>query len=332
MTNSTVPTDRFAFAYYVDTWKPDLRHQLHISAHSLATRTGRAATYPRYLVFSDRITDEVRAFAAHHGLILRPEPLLTNYRSLPNKALLCKAPAHEVVCTVDLDIVFLRDPTPAFEQAAEEERVLSRYELLLPLWGFPNLSQRARDWWRFEVGQKIWLGQYRRFAPHVPPPTPGPPAPGLEGRPALPAYFNTGVNFIPGRYLPGIGDSWWYCCSRMMRDRRLGRPYQKFFAAHFIEQMCYALALHREQAPWSVLHSRYNYVPMDVTLNAARDDLDKVSPDEVVMVHLASPVRDWMSPQGPAAPHPAFLPILKQVREVVTEALASPSCEVETPA
>lgn len=310
---------RFAFVYYIDVWKPELRRQLEISAHSLQTRAGNASRYPRYLVFSDRITPEVESFAERFGLILRPEPLLTNYRSLPNKALLCRAPVHEVVCTVDLDIVFLGDPTPAFETTAATGRVHSRYELLLPLWGFPGLRQEARDWWRFEVGQRIWLGQYRRFAPKVPAPVEGPPGPGLEGRPALPPYFNTGVNFIPGRYLRGIGESWWFCCSRMMRDRRLGRPYQFFFAAHFIEQMCYALAVHREQAPWALLNSRYNYVPMDITLRAAREDVDRIGPEEVVMVHLASPVRDWLSPDGPANPEAAFLPILKEVRAVVAE-------------
>ena len=122
---------------------------------------------------------------------------------------------------------------------------------------------------------------------------------------------------MPADYLRRLGEAWWYVCRRFMRDRRLCRPYTWFLAPYFFEQMSYALAIHREGIPWSVLPSIYNFIP---SAYAPDEDLGLLAGDSVVMVHAVSPVRSWLHKERDVECHPVLLPLFRRVREIAAAA------------
>lgn len=304
--------ERFAFVFYVDQWKPLLVDQFDVCLHSLDTRGGRAASYPRYLICTGEVTPEMRAYCDRHNLTIQPEKIVIDYRIHPNKMLQCRAPRHEVLAFVDLDICFLGDPTPMFERAASTQKILARYELILPHRGIPGLPEKLKAYLRDTLGYRFWVGMYRRFAPRLPV-RPGPAGPGLENRSDAPAYFNCGVHFIPSVHLDRLFAAWRQICASLVLDYRLRRPYTQFFYPFWLEQTSYALAIHREQIPWELLPSVYNYIPLEFT-----PEQDKRIPaEEVVLLHAVSPVRTWIGRDEPAPAAAEYRPLLERVREVV---------------
>lgn len=309
--------ERFAFVFFATRWKQDLLWQLRVCLHSLDTRGGAAAGYPRYLVYTGEITSEVREFCDRLCITPLQEERFINgvwYAGYANKALMCNAPAHEVVCLIDLDIVFLGDPTPIFEQAAATGKVHSRIDLISPLWRWSRLPAAAGDALRWNLALNVWRAQYSRFAPAGAPAIAEVPRPGGGG--TMPAYFNNGVNFIPGGYLQQLGLAWRNICAVWVRDVKLHRPYTYLFNNWSVSQITYAMALHAAGLPWEILPSRYNLMPSS---EASEEDLLLVERNDVVLAHMVRPIRDWLEPECAAEPEERVVPVFRRVREVVGE-------------
>jgi hypothetical protein len=220
---------------------------------------------------------------------------------------MCRIPEHEVVCILDLDLVFLADPTPMFEQVRSSGHIYSRMDLLIPLWPWPKLPGDLGIQLRESVGQQIWRGQYQRFGGRPPQEVP------RAGGGTMPLYFNNGVNFIPGASLRRFGRAWQEIATAILRDMTFYRPYTFFFNRYFLDQVCFALAVHREQMPWSVLPPTYNFIP---TEQAPRDDLALLEEGGIVMAHMVSPVRHWLQRAEPADVPVHLQRLCRQVREV----------------
>jgi hypothetical protein len=312
--------ERFAFAYFANGWNEALSWPLTVSLHALERHGGAAARYPRYLVYSGVLPAELPELCRSHNLILQQEAPLTTRRALPNKALLCRVPEHPVVCLMDLDTVLLRDPTPMFEQVAAEGVVRSRRELIPPYTFWPKLPVVVGRWLRRGLGYSVWHGQFRRFAPGAK----VEPLPSLHpAEERMLPYFNTGVNFVPGRHLRSLGEAWWHTCSCILNDARFRRPYTKLFIPHFYEQMSYAIGLHRAGIPWRELPAEFNLLPTDLAAPADHEITDPT------IVHLVSPVRHWLSPNAPGPDPEIFVPIYRQVRELALEAAAGPKLQLQ---
>lgn len=303
----------YAFVFYATQWRPDLTRPFEVCLHSLDSRGGRAADYPRYLVYSEEITPEIRNFCERYRVTLQYERRFTYRLAWPNKALMCRVPQHDVVCILDLDIVFLRDPTPMFELARSTGKAYSRLDLLVPLHPWPGLPEGWRKLLRDGVGQRIWRGQYHRFSPEGGATSPELPR---SGGGTMPPYFNNGVNFVPGSQLRTLGNAWKHISSCFLRDISLHRPYTRFFIHYFLDQISYALALHREQIPWDILPGEYNLIP---SAEAAADDLRLIREDRVVMAHMVSPIRHWLAPDTEVDCPEVVQPVYRQVRELVAE-------------
>lgn len=302
----------FAFVFYATQWRPDLSWPLECCLRSLDACGGEAAKYQRYLVYSGEVTSELEAFCREWRVTLQFERRFTQRLAWPNKALMCRIPRHEVVCILDLDLVFLADPTPMFEQVQRTGRMHSRMDLLVPLWPWPNLPGDGGNRLRDSVGRRIWLGQYRRFGGRAVEELP------RAGGGAMPPYFNNGVNFFPGSSLPRFGRAWQQIASRFLRDMALCRPYTFFFNRYFLDQVCFALAMHREQLPWSILPAAYNFIP---TEQAPAEDLALLERGEIVMAHMVSPVRHWLQHAEPAGVPGHLQGLCRRVREVALGAV-----------
>ncbi len=303
---------RFAFAFYATMWREGLIWPLQVCLHSLDAHGGAAAEYPRYLVYSGEVTPEVRDFCESHRVILQWERRLSHRTACANKILMCRVPAHEVVCLADTDLIFLGDPTPAFEQAAAGV-VLSRTDLTSPLWPWPSLPPSWQEYLRHRVGERIWRGQYRRFSTAASPDVDSLPDCG-NGFPV--PYFNSGVNFVPGGHLQPLGQAWWGVCRTLLRDYRLRRPYARFFTPYFLDQIGYPLALHRGGIPWQILDVAYNFIP---SVEAPAAELQTLASGRVVVAHAVSPIRDWLDPDKVVDCPDLLQPLLRRVREVVAE-------------
>ena len=306
---------RFAFAFFASQWRESLIWPFRHCLHSLETRGGEAAQFDKYLVHLEEPTPSLLQFAADHGLTLVHEQRLTWHQELPNKALLCRVPQHEVVCMADLDLIFLGDPTPAFEQAAHEDKILARLDLLRPLRTVRSVLQPLFRL-LLPLLEYIWLAQYPRFS------RAGRPAslvPHPDGR-LSPPYFNAGVVFSPGKYLRDLGDACWHICSTLLHDFTQRRKlYTLAFAPYFFEQMSFALGLHRQGYPWGVLPSEYNYIPVPFVPDSDR----RIPSSQIRVVHLVNPVRHWLAANpGQEAVNqvdPRRIHIYREVRAIVEE-------------
>lgn len=304
---------RFAFAFYATQWRPDLTDPLRACLHSIDTRGGAAASYARYLVYAEEITAEIRAFCDRHRMIPTHQPRFTYRLSYPNKATMLLIPEHEAVCLTDLDLIFLSDPTPMFEEVARSGRVHTRYDLIVPLWPWPKLPKAWAEHLRWKVAPSVWRAQYRRFSrPGTAPVTEMP----WRECGSLPAYFNDGVAFVPGKSMRPLHDTWREVALAWLRDVALRRPYTRLFTNHFTSQISYSLALHRGQIPWSVLPSTHNLIPAEAMSEA---DRALIGSDRVVMAHMVSGVRHWLQPGAAPACPDWMLPLYRQVQEVVRE-------------
>ena len=294
----------FAFAFYMTHWDSKLVGMLATSMESLTANGGSAAAYPRYLIFSGDETPEIKHFCDEYSLTLQLEPRLTVHRPLPNKALLCRAPEHEVVCLTDLDIVFLADPTPMFAQVADTTAVHCRPDLNTPLERFAALPCSKL---LTALGERVWRAQYARFGPGT-----RVAEVARRGGGTMPMYFNTGVAFIPGRYLRRLGQIWWSICSTFLRDARFRRPYLRLLMSWVAEQLSFALAVHREQIPWQPLPSAYNLIPIR---DMPPEDTALVLRGNPVMLHLVHEVREWLSDDGEQDCPESCRPLFRRVRE-----------------
>ncbi len=304
--------DRFAFVFFATQWRPDLTWPLEVCLHSLDTRGGAAASYPRYLVYVEEVTPEITEFCRKHRLILHREKRFTYRLSYPNKALMCRIPRHDAICLTDLDIVFLTDPTPMFEEVAATQRVHARVDLTIPLWPWPRLPENTGKWLRYGPALNLWRKQYRRFGGNRE--VPEVPLPGGGG--TMPFYFNDGVAFIPGDHQHAFGEAWREVSTTWLRDVALRRPYTSFFTNHFTSQIAFALALQRAGIPWSVLPSAYNYIP---STDAAPEDMALLRGEQISMAHMVGPVRHWLDPKGEPQSPEVLAPLFRKVREVVRD-------------
>lgn len=304
---------RFAFVFYVTQWRPDLYRPLEACLYSLDTRGGAAAGYDRYLVYAESLTDEMRHFCERGRLIPRHERRFTYQLSYPNKATMLLIPEYDAVALTDLDILFLGDPTPMFEHVATEGKIHTRYDIIVPLWPWPSLPPRLARRLRWQVAPRLWRAQYGRFASRNPTPPREMP---WEECGSLPAYFNDGVVFAPGKLMRPLHDAWKAVALAWLRDVRWRRPYTRFFTNHFTSQISYSIALHRGALPWDALPSTHNLIPAEVMPAADRALL---SGEDLVMAHLVSGVRHWLEP-GAAPNCPEWmLPLFHRVQEVVSE-------------
>lgn len=270
----------FAFAFYLTHWNEDLLGPFEVCLKSLEFNGEGAANYPRYLIFSGELTPRVHQFCERNGLKIISRPLWIPQFRLPNRTLVCSAPAHDVVCLIDTDIVFLSSPTPMFEQSQRTGKVLSRIDISLPYTGFTAK-------WKLEwLARWIWLRQFSRFAPH----RSLPPLLNRPGGGKIPPYFNGGVHFVPGPFLERLGQTWQRICSRLYRDNRFYRPYTFLFNSYYFEMLSYALALHAADIPWSPLPATHNFMP--VPFCPAEDRFCDQA--EVTMLHLVREVRYWL--------------------------------------
>lgn len=303
----------FAFAFFSTQWRPDLAWQLQVCLHSLDTRGGKAATYPRYLVFLEEPTRDLLDFAARNRLIVRQEKRLTYRQIFPNKALLCKVPDHQAVCFSDLDIVFLKDPTPMLEEAALTGKVQARLDLGLPYSSWPRLPTWGQRWVR-GIAERIWQKQYVRFSRR------NQPVAQLRGYSGelQPPYFQAGLTFVPGRVLDSLGEAWWHVSKTLLRDHRFRRPYTSLFTPYFYEQMSLAIGLHRAEIPFSLMQSIYNYLPLFDSIPT--EDRNVVA-DDVVIGHMVLPVRSWIDPEDSKVENGNMPELLSKVRAIVHEVL-----------
>jgi hypothetical protein len=180
-------------------------------------------------------------------------------------------------------------------------------DLLIPLWPWPKLPGDSGIRLRETVGQRIWRAQYQRFGGR-----PAEEVPRAEGG-TMPLYFNNGVNFIPGGELARLGQAWKEIACTFLRDMALYRPYTLFFNRYFLDQVCFALAVHREQLPWSVLPLPYNFIPTEAPSPALLAHLER---EEIVMAHMVSPVRHWLRPEEPADVPEHLRALCRRVRDV----------------
>lgn len=303
--------DSFAFVFYATQWRPDLTWPLTCCLHSIDTHGGRAAEYPRYLVYSEEITPEIQQFCASRRLTIQRERRITYRLAWPNKVLMCRIPRHDVVCLMDLDLVCLCDPTPLFESVAADEKVRVRPDLLVPLRPWPSLPAPIADLLRKRLAPRVWRQQYERFGSRAAPEI------HAESGGTMPPYFNNGVNFIPGKYLASLGAAWERVACTLLRDISWRRPYTALFTHYFLDQICFALAMHREAVPWRTLPPGYNLIPRDPL---PRDEADLIARREVVLAHMVSPVRHWLSPEKSGEVGPTLRPLFQQVRAVVESA------------
>lgn len=297
----------FAFVFYATQWRPDLSWPLECCLRSLDTRGGDASEYARYLVYSGEATPELAEFCDRWRVTLQVERRFTDRLAWPNKALMCRIPRHEVVCILDLDLIFLADPTPMFEQVNATGHIHARMDLLIPLWPWPKLPGNLGLKLRESVGQRIWHAQYQRFGGRLPAQVP------RTSGGTMPLYFNNGVNFLPGAYLERFGQAWQEIASCFLRDMAFWRPYTFFFNRYFLDQVCFALAVHREQMPWSVLPSTYNFIP---TEQLSGDDLEHLDRGDIVMAHMVSPVRHWLRTGEPEDVPQHLRSLCREVRKV----------------
>jgi hypothetical protein len=299
--------ERFAFVFYATQWRRDLTWPLQCCLKSLEEHGGEAASYPRYLVYSEAPTPDIETFCKEYRITLQIEKRFTYRLAWPNKALMCRVPEHEAVCLLDLDLIFLQDPTPIFEETAHTGKIHSRLDLLVPLSPWPKLPEKWGAWLKERIGQPLWRGQYRRFGAgdfreHERP----------EGG-SVPTYFNNGVNFIPGKELRKLGEAWRHVSGVFLRDIGLKRPYTFFFTHYFLDQICYAIAVHRAGIPWEVLPSAYNFIPV----SERPEDRALLPGQDVVMAHMVLPVRHWLDPQDARAPSADLEPLYRRVRRIV---------------
>lgn len=304
---------RFAFAFYATQWRPDLTGPLRACLHSIDTRGGKAAEYPRYLVYAEQITPEIQAFCERHRMIPQHEPRFTYRLSYPNKATMLRIPQYDAVCLTDLDIVFLSDPTPMFEQVASTGKVHTRYDLIVPLWDWPKLPKEWALYLRWKVAPKVWRAQYRRIARPGTPPVEEMP---WSGGGTMPAYFNDGVAFVPGVSMQRLHDAWKDLALLWLRDVAMKRPYTFLFTNHFASQISYSFALYRDQIPWAALPVTHNYIPSETL---PPQDRALIANDEIVMAHMVSGVRAWLTPGADPDCPDWMLPLYRRVQEVVAE-------------
>jgi hypothetical protein len=307
---------RFAFVYFTTQWREDLTWPLQVSLHSIDTRGGAAAKYPRYLIHAEEITPEIREFCDRHRLIVQREKRFTYRLSYPNKALMCRIPECDALCMIDLDIVVLRDPTPMFEETARSGKVRARVDLTVPLNPWPKLPKHWGEAIRYGPALNTWRAQYRRFARGHSEPAAEVPRPGGG---TMPFYFNDGLVFMPGKHARVFGETWQHVSSRWLGDVALKRPYTFLFTNHFTSQIAFALALHRERIPWEILPSTHNFLPIDI---APAADRELLAGDAITMAHMVGPVRHWLDPKNGREPQADLIPLYRSVREVVGEVAA----------
>lgn len=312
---------RYAFVFYMTNWREDLANQLRVAISSLEQNGGLAKAYDRYLVISEGITGATRDFCTANRLILQQEERFTPPGfPLPNKALMCRIPIYDLICLSDLDLVFLADPTPAFQEAEASQKIWARPDKMLPVAPWTKLHPRAGHWLRFTLGLALWKWVYKHFSKK---------GAGVEcsftiaGIKNCPPYFNTGVILVPGKYQVALGETWRYVSSKMVRYTRWRHPLSFFFVKYFLEQMAFALALHREDLPWQLLPPNYNLIPIDVL----PDEAETLRSGNIVIAHMVSGIRSWLSQEEVATEvEPEVYELRAKVREAVKHAFAvSPS-------
>jgi len=305
-------SSRFAFVFYATQWRPDLWEPLHACLHSLDTRGGAAAEYDRILVYSEQVTPEIEGYCARHRLQVRYEPRFTYRISYPNKGLMLRVAGYEALCLTDLDICFLGDPTPMFEQVVATGKVHTVLDRMVPLNPWPRLPPAWSDRLRWGVAPRVWRGQYRRFA--------GPGGEAAPERPwpaggTMPYYFNDGVVFVPGPLAKPLEDAWREVALAWLRDVAWKRPHTWFFINHFVSQISYSIALPARRIPWAVLPVTHNFIP---TPPPTEEDLTAIAEDRVVLAHMVTPVRHWLDPRDERGPDEEWLrPLHRRVRAVI---------------
>jgi hypothetical protein len=292
----------YVFAYFLDAPRPAYLRQFRLHLHTLRTRGGRAAGYRRFLMYGGPLTGDegrvIREFTDREEveLVQVDQPFRDPF---DNKLLMCRVPEGEVACLMDLDTVFLDDPTPAFDEAAAHDALLA-----IPGPRSPVRRLSSRPWLAganeaFDAwGRRAWRDLFRKHAPGRPEP---PLIRNLEEKLIYP-YFNGGVVVVPRKHLLGLEEVCRQVTADLQEEGRRHGLTARLLCLHHTDQMALGIGAHALGLEWRPLSYLYNFTPGCTLIPELSAALEA---GEAKVLHLVTSTRRYLEPnfQGEVPEH-----------------------------
>lgn len=308
---------RFSFGYFLDRARPVYVQQLRLHLFSLERYGGAAWDYPRFLMYAgDPATPEAAELrrVCHDGGV-EIVPVTAPFRSaFDSKLCMFRIPAGETACLMDLDTLFLGDPTPALERAEALNCLLAIPGPLSPVRHFTSRPWLAPLDRAFDArGRALWRALFRRFAAERPPP---PERLNQEGKRVYP-YPNGGVLVAPRvqftRLEPRVAAVTAFLQKQAARRGAVARH----LCLHHTDQLAlgiagYALDLLRED-----LGYEYNFAAGCTRRPELRSLLLR---GEVRIAHVVTTARPYLAAGTAPEPPEQLRPFIDRVRAILDAA------------